>query len=579
MTTNTTTTVKTVQIQIKKDGTEISSAMYDAIESVEVELTLNMPGMFIIRLHDDDLTYETSFDLGNTVEISLPNPASQGTFLSLLVAEVTAIEPEFNEDTTVTQVIRGYHKGHRLARGTKLKSYLSVTDSDIVSTVATGAGLSAQKTATTVTHDYVLQPNISDLAFLQMLAERNGFELDFVGTNLHFRAPQTTSSVTLNWGVDLRQFMPRATTARQVNSVSVYGWDQKTKQKIVGVSSTSTTHAGVGGYTSWGGGTAQSKFGEAKITESRRQIANQSDAEKVAKGILDAINSNFIEADGIAFGNPNIKAGSVVTVQQVGTRFSGTYRVSTARHVYTQGTYDTYFSVEGLRPLTMTGVGHSTSIANPPTPNTSTWWGVYPAVVTAINTDTAKPIGVKVKLPWLGVDAQNQEIETHIARVVGTGAGASRGIEWFPEVNDEVLVAFENGNIERPFVLGGLWNNNDALPVAVSTMFTSGKVQVRSIKTRLGSEIKFTDADAGAKIEILSAGQKVKVVIDDAQGTVLIESQGKIDVKSTGGKITVDGSTGVDVLSAANIKIAGTGNVNVEATGILTLKGSMVKIN
>jgi len=67
------------------------------------------------------------------------------------------------------------------------------------------------------------------------------------------------------------------------------------------------------------------------------------------------------------------------------------------------------------------------------------------------NDDKESQARVKVKFPTLGDD------ESAWARVVSPGAGSARGMQWLPEVGDEVMVGFENDDKARPVVLGGLW--------------------------------------------------------------------------------------------------------------------------
>ena len=94
---------------------------------------------------------------------------------------------------------------------------------------------------------------------------------------------------------------------------------------------------------------------------------------------------------------------------------------------------------------------------------------------------------VKVKYPWL-----DNEHESNWARVASPGAGATRGLLMTPEVNDEVLVAFEHGDMNRPYVVGGLWNGKDK-PQRVAAK--NGKVEFRSLKTRVGHEIMLQDGE------------------------------------------------------------------------------------
>jgi uncharacterized protein involved in type VI secretion and phage assembly len=115
-------------------------------------------------------------------------------------------------------------------------------------------------------------------------------------------------------------------------------------------------------------------------------------------------------------------------------------------------------------------------------------YGVVVGIVTN-NKDPLEMARVKVKLPALSDD-----YETQWARLVTPMAGNDRGLYYLPEVNDEVLVAFEDGIIERPFVLGAVWNGKDKPPESNS----DGQNNMRTMKSRSGHIIRLDDT-AGPK--------------------------------------------------------------------------------
>jgi hypothetical protein len=130
----------------------------------------------------------------------------------------------------------------------------------------------------------------------------------------------------------------------------------------------------------------------------------------------------------------------MVDVKGVGKRFSGKYYVTSTTHRYSgmEG-YTTSFVVGGRKPNTLfelTGGGQS------PGPSSAGIQGVVVGVVT--NLEDPDNLGrIKVKFPWLN-DGQ-AEVESFWCRMASPGASAEYGIMWLPEVNDEVLVAFDSG--------------------------------------------------------------------------------------------------------------------------------------
>jgi uncharacterized protein involved in type VI secretion and phage assembly len=192
-------------------------------------------------------------------------------------------------------------------------------------------------------------------------------------------------------------------------------------------------------------------------------------------------------------------------------------------------------------------------------------------VAVGLVTNNQDPEGlgrVKVKYPWLGDDD-----ESYWARLVVPMAGNDRGTWFLPEVDDEVLIAFDQGSLDYPYVLGALWNGKDKPPESNS----DGKNNHRTIKSRSGHIIRMDDTDGSEKLEIIDKSGNNKIVIDSSQNSITIESGG--DIKLTAkGKVTLSGN-GVEIQSQADGSFKASGTLDVNANGQLNLKGSMVNIN
>ena len=201
---------------------------------------------------------------------------------------------------------------------------------------------------------------------------------------------------------------------------------------------------------------------------------------------------------------------------------------------------------------------------------------VIRGVASGIVTDNEDPEGigrVKLTFPW-----RAEEGESFWARMATTMAGRDRGTYFLPEVGDEVLVAFEDGDIHYPYVLGALWSGEEKPPEDNA----DGKNDVRTIRSRSGHEITLNDSDTAGKVEIVTNGGHT-VVLDDSSGSEKIriaDRTGKNTVEFDSNKGSIDVSSAATVsVESAMIEIKGQGNVSVEAGGILTLKGALVKIN
>ena len=196
------------------------------------------------------------------------------------------------------------------------------------------------------------------------------------------------------------------------------------------------------------------------------------------------------------------------------------------------------------------------------------FFGVAIGVVT--NNKDPDGLGrVKMSLPWMA-----DQVESDWARVVAPMAGPGRGVYFLPEVNDEVLVAFEHGNPDMPFVLGGLWNGKDKPPASNS----DGKNDLRTIRSRSGNQIRFSDADGDARIEIVDSSGQNTIVIRAKDNTITITSAGDIAISADKGNLKLSGKS-VEITATTTVKAEASQGMELKSSGQLTIKGSVVNIN
>ena len=200
--------------------------------------------------------------------------------------------------------------------------------------------------------------------------------------------------------------------------------------------------------------------------------------------------------------------------------------------------------------------------------------GIVLGIVTN-NQDPEKVGRVKVKFPWLA-----DSDESYWARVITLMAGKDRGTFFLPEVDDEVLVAFDHGDINYPYVIGALWNGVDTPPETNA----DGKNNIRKIKSRSGHEIIFDDnhEEKKEKIEIhTKAGHTI--VLDDSAGKEKIEIKDKtknnsIVIDSVQNAITISSKMKLSI-KAQVIEIEAEGMMSIKSNANLTIQGALVKIN
>ncbi|HKZ50901.1 MAG TPA: VgrG-related protein [Dehalococcoidia bacterium] len=542
------------QVLIKVDGADLPTKLMDALIAAEVHDSLHLPDMFTLHLRDPELeALETqTFALGKSVEISLQGEAATA---KLMKGEITAIEPELSQSGGPTIIVRGYDRSHRLHRQRKSRSFLQTKDSDIARTVAQEGGLRPQVAATRQVFDYVLQQNQTDWEFLWQRARRIGYRVFIEDDVLHFEpAPQSPpEALTLRWSENLMEFRASLTTAEQVEDVIVRGWDPQAKREIIGRATRpqGTPQIGEGRTGAEATSRAFGRAGRHVVVD--RPVASQAEADALAQALCDELGHAYIEAEGVSFGDPRVVAGANVRLAGLGRRFAGTYVVTDAVHRYDASGYTTSFTISGARSLTM---------ASLLAPVTRSPGGNGSGIAIGIVTNNRDPDGqgrVKVRFPWLA----DQE-ESTWARLAAPMAGAERGFLFLPEVNDEVLIAFEHGDIHRPYVLGALWNGQDRPPVPNDKAVSStGRVNQRIIKTRAGHTIILDDSDGGGGITIVDRTGQNSLSIDSGNNSMKIEVQGNLELKAQG-----------------KVKITGQAGVEIEGTpGKVSVKGTRIDLN
>ena len=553
---------------IQLNGSPLSHEMEGLLEQVIVDHHQHLPGMFTIAFHDPDRNVLGTLHatIGDSATIKVTPPG--GSPETLIKGELTGLEAEYGA-TRLRTVLRGYDKSHRLHRGRRTETYKNVTDADIARTVANRAGLTiGQIDSTSGTFDHVSQHNQSDWDFLNSRAREIGYELAMEDGKFYFRRPihasgapragnyqNNSNPLQLVFGDDLIEFRPRVTSAEQVKDVKVRGWDPDQKQAVIG-----SANAGTVAVDSLhdNPGSLANTFGGPTFTAVDRPLAKQSQVDAAAASIAELISSAYAEADGVANGNPKLKAGSTVSIGVVGSEFSGKYTLTSTRHVFGEQGYRTHFVISGRQDRSLLGLaslgasnGHASAGGAPIN-------GVVIAQVTD-NSDPNNQARVKLKFPWL-----DDNYESDWTRITQLGAGPDSGAVFIPQIRDEVLVAFEFGDIRRPYVVGSLYNGQDK-PKLGSGLFDNGKVKRRGIISRKGHKFIFFDDDSKTGIAFISSDGKLKISLNETNSEIHISSQGKIHLES---------QQDFTMESKGNLKLSAQQGITLEAQTNLNLKGS-----
>ncbi|WP_139983205.1 phage baseplate assembly protein V [Nocardioides litoris] len=578
---------------VEVNGRPLTARTNDALTSLRIDLGLGLPGRAVLRFVDTGYEMATSalFPIAADVEVR-----AGGT--TLLSGEVTAIALEQGDRPAPELVVTVDDRACRLGRGTQNKAFTNHSHSDLVSKMASAAGLSLGGQDASVLPKtqlpYVLQAG-THLAMLQEICARAGLVWWVQGKQLKIAAAGAGSgTATLRLGTpDLTSFSVRA-TATGPEKVEVRGWNPDQQAAITGTYETKRTKESE--FVASAAGRKAATGVTTAVALAADRPLDAAEADTLAKARFAEAASASVVATGTGVVAPALTLTTAVTVDNAGPA-SGTYRLSRIEHTYNRSGFTTRFTAGPVRPSGLVDLlGGSRPSAGLDVP------GVHPAVVSDVKDPDNKG---RVKVTWKVVD---DLVESAWGRIVTLGAGKSRGMVLFPEVGDEVLVAFEHGDSRRPVVLGGLYSTKNTLPSADT--LDQDKVKFRRITSRLGHVVELADGTSPAEqhvlitlegkkdkirlgkdqVDVVSDGTPIKLTNGQASITLAkngdvtiegnnIELKAKSEIKLTAtSKVTVKGNAGVAV-QGAQVQVKADGVGSVEASGPLTLKGATVAIN
>lgn len=522
---------------VRVGGVELSRELASAVVLLRVSNSLRLPDQAYLRIADPRLAYVDSdlLAVGKNVEV-LYGASGSSAATSVFAGPIESIELDFSSAGAFIAVT-AYEPAFALHRNCRTQVFQDMTSSDIARKVIGAVELTARLSDTSAgasVHPFLLQAQETDWQLLWRLADAIGYEVVGEGRTVHFRPAGSTPAATpiqLQRPGNLTSFRPRVSAAQQVGSVQVRGWDPASAEAIVASEDPPPTDSCPGMERSDVATAAHA--GEWTIAD--RAVLGQQEASALAQSIAAQQTNAWLQAEGVARGDPRLQAGCRVSLSGVGKRFGGTYTLTSTTHVLRGGRgYETHFSISGRRPDTLLAILDTGAAATP--------WGTSVVVGVVTQTDDPEGLGrVRVRYPALGENA-----EGWWARVTAPAAGTARGLLMMPVAGDEVVLAFEQGDPRRAYVLGAVWN---------------GVAKPGELVKRDGSFSLASDRD---------------IALNATQQIALAAKQG----------LTLQGSKSVSVKSEQQLELAGgssiavkaDGSVTVQAGGEVTLKGQSISL-
>jgi Rhs element Vgr protein len=475
----------------------------------------------------------------------------------------------------------------------KNANYIDKSDSDIIkSLIGQTSGLTAKVDDSGGTHDELVQYYCTDWDFMLSRAEAVGMLVMVDDATVTVKTPDMNSSPKLKvaYGSDLIEFHAEIDAASQLASFNGISWDPKSQQ-VIQQKVTPTTF------------NQQGDLDSATLAETL-----SSPAAKLQTGV--PLQSNFLkkwaesgrQKSGLARirgrmtfqGNAEAEIGGLIELEGIGDHFNGKVFVSAVRHEVRDGNWLTEVEF-GISPEWFAERRDVTAL--PAAGLLPAVEGLQIGIVMKLDGDPLGLHRIQVKVPVL-----QAATEGIWARLASCYASNSFGSFVLPEVGDEVVLGYFNNDPSHPVIIGSLYNGQHAPPYTIEasndikafvsreklTFELDEKNKVITLKTPESNTIVISDKDKG----ILLQDQNGNKIQTNASGITMsspkdikITAQGKIDITATG-SLSLTSSMdvkvkGMSISETADTTFTAKGSASAElsATGITTIKGSLVKIN
>ncbi|WP_329411898.1 VgrG-related protein [Streptomyces sp. NBC_00704] len=562
-------------IQVTLGGSPLPVDIAPLLVDGWVDQGLGVPAAFRLTFRDPgrQVLGKLGVRFGTPVVLA-PVADGKGASDPLLTGEVCGLEADYDGTGTFT-VVRGYDLGHRLMRRRRVAAYRNQSASDIARKLAAQDGVPVGRIQSTKTvYEFISQANVTDWDFLARLADENEMvmsvdargKFQFVSPDPASGAPPTStpgdkSPFVMEAGTDILRLRAAVTAAEQVGTVEARGWDVTTKKKLT-ATAPALTNPGISIGTT--PGEAAARFGKAKLVDAQTPYDRQSEVKFAAEALADDVTGSFAELEVVARGTPKLRPGLPVTLADVGDPFEGKYTATSVRHVFGDGKhYEAWVTVSGRQWRSLYGLSSGGGGAHN---------GLHlPGTVNALVTDVGDPLRqgrVKLQFPWL-----DDAYVSDWTRVVQWGGKFGGSV--FPlDVGDEVLVAFDRGALDHPYVIGGLYNGRDKPTPVKDVPLHDGarrRASRHTLSDREGNRMDLLSQRAGGKqgVRLTSGDDKLVINLDRTRTEITVDSRGDVSIK---------GGRSVSVKAGTDLTLTAGRNIAIRSGGSLTLRGGLVNI-
>ncbi|WP_187428042.1 hypothetical protein ROLI_001580 [Roseobacter fucihabitans] len=576
-----------VGVSIKINGSAISDVLL--VASVKVYKQLGRIPEAVVTIetgsipaNEFDVVDGAEFDLGAKIEVSaFYGDEAEGLLFKGIIygkrLRIRAADPP-------QMILTCRDKAAVMNVVSKTTPFADQKDSDVMSNIIKQSGLTADIKATQIAARDQLQHNCTDWDFLRMLADRNGYILLSDDEKIKAAPPDVNGAavLSLTLGVDIITFDAEADTRALIGEASGRSWDEA-GQDIV------EEDAKAPKDLKWGNlknDALSDVIGGAKRGFAIPDVMDAADMGVIASARRLRSSLSALQGRCSFQGNAKPLPDTMIEIAGVGERFGGTAYISGVEQQIERGEWTTEVMLglpaDWRSDVSDLGGADAAGLTTPIR-------GLQIATVVTLMQDPDDRLRVQVKLPMLGIE------ETLVwARFAAPYATADAGIQFMPEIGDEVVVAFLNADPNAPVILGSLHNGTAAQPYTPDEPNTfKGIVSKSRMKIEFEDEKKILTLETPGGHKVVMDDDTNTVTITDSNGNememaaagIALDSPGDITLTAKG-KIALEAVQdvtveGLNVELSANAQITASGNASAElsSSGQTVVKGSIVMIN
>jgi Rhs element Vgr protein len=530
-----------VTFKIISNGDDVTTRI--GVTGITIQKAINRVGYALLNIADGDIPSQTMpvsdadwFVIGKEIEIKLGYHLIEVTVFKGIVTRHSVRVLQSKHPELMVEIKDPSVKTTTIRRSTH---FYNQSDADILSQLLSGYGVDSDVDSTDLNHAFLVQNHCTDWDFMLSRADSQGLLVWTDNGKFYAKKPNFGAQPRLTLSYASGQILEFEADIKAENSyanVTAHHWDSA-EQTLVDDQAAEPS------------GTEQGNMEASSIAsvlhDGPNNLYRPSDAESIelqtwADTALQKSRLAKIRGRVSVIGTPDIKPMDWIRFDGFGERFNGKAFVSAVQHEILRGVWTTHIEF-GLSPKFY--MQQTPDIADLPAaglvPHIN---GLHIAKVTKLEGDSQGRIQVVV--PYLG-QVGGGTSDGIWARLCHVTAGDARGMVFYPELDDEVIVGFLNDDPRNAVILGALHSQNAASPVEAADANPE-----KGVYCREGMKLVFNDEEKSVTIETESGN---KISVSDNDQKISIEDQRGAKIEFTAQGITID---------------AGSGNVTVKGTVI-----------